>query len=128
MKLYLGKILIIDDEIDLSNLVRQYLIKSGYDAISFTSPILALEHFKTNPEIYSLIITDLRMPNMDGLTLAHKIRELSNNVKIFLITAFDISDIQNQNKYKSAKLTKVIQKPIKLSLLKNMINEIYESP
>lgn len=123
MNLHFGKILIIDDEFDLSNLVRQYLVKSGFDAISFTSPVLALEHFKSNPEIYRLVITDSRMPNMDGLTLANKIREVNYVIKIFLITAFDISDLDNQINYKNANFSKIIQKPIKLSLLKSMINE-----
>ena len=63
------------------------------------------------------------MPGMCGLEFAHKIRELDSSVKIFLITAFDIADIESKWAVGTAKIDKVIQKPIKLSMLKKTINQ-----
>ena len=116
-------ILIVDDEEELTTLYKEFVRTMGYDAVSFTNPLLALEHFKQRVDKYSLIITDLRMPGMCGLEFANKIRELDSDVKIFLITAFDIADIESKWAVGTAKIDKVIQKPIKLSMLKKTINQ-----
>ncbi|MDQ4073151.1 MAG: response regulator, partial [Thermoproteota archaeon] len=89
-------ILVVDDEIYLATLFREFLAKAGYNAVVFTNPLLALEHFKNNPNRYSIIITDLRMPGMSGLELAKKIRELNTPIKIFVVTAFDVSDLKSK--------------------------------
>ena len=117
-------ILIVDDEIELATLFKNYIEAMGLDAISFTNSLLAFEYFKDNPNKFSLVITDLRMPGICGLELAKNIRELNDLVNIFLITAFDISDLEGSEAYKSAKIDKVIQKPIKLSILKKLIEDV----
>jgi CheY-like chemotaxis protein len=116
-------ILIVDDEEELTTLYKEFVRTMGYDVVSFTNPLLALEHYKQRVDKYSLIITDLRMPGMCGLEFAHKIRELDSDVKIFLITAFDIADIESKWAVGTAKIDRVIQKPIKLSMLKKTINQ-----
>ncbi|MGD9534529.1 MAG: response regulator [Candidatus Nitrosocosmicus sp.] len=55
-------IMVVDDEEELATLSKTFLEKSGYESISFTDPLLALEHFSQNPDKISMIITDLRMP------------------------------------------------------------------
>ena len=117
-------ILIVDDEIELATLFKNYIEAMGLDAISFTNSLLALEYFKDNPNKFSLVITDLRMPGICGLELAKNIRELNDLVNIFLITAFDITDLEGSEAYQSAKIDKVIQKPIKLSILKKLIEGV----
>jgi DNA-binding response OmpR family regulator len=117
------QILLIDDESDLVLLLKQFLNKMGFDTISFTSPLLAFEHIKNNLNKYSLIITDLRMPGISGIELANKIRkEIRSSIKIFLMTAFDISDLKDQLDFQTANIENLIQKPIKLSTLEKMIN------
>jgi DNA-binding NtrC family response regulator len=117
-------ILIVDDEIELATLFKNYIEAMGLDAISFTNSLSAFEYFKDNPNKFSLVITDLRMPGICGLELAKNIRELNDLVNIFLITAFDISDLEGSEAYQSAKIDKVIQKPIKLSILKKLIEDV----
>jgi DNA-binding NtrC family response regulator len=116
-------ILIVDDEEELTTLYKEFVRTMGYDTVSFTNPRLALEHYKQRVDKYSLVITDLRMPGMCGLEFANKIRELNPSVKIFLITAFDIADIESKWAVGTAKIDKVIQKPIKLSMLKKTIDQ-----
>lgn len=115
--------LVIDDEQELANLYKEFIKGIGYEAVSFTNPILALEHYKQYLDKYSLILTDLRMPGMSGIELANKIRELNSEIEIFLTTAFDIEDIKNHKNYQQAKINKVLQKPIKLSTLKKFIEQ-----
>lgn len=115
-------VIVVDDETELSTLFKAFLRKEGYDAISFSDPVMALEYFKKTFDKHSLIITDMRMPGMSGIELAKKIREFNNKVKIFLITAFDISDIRNNLDYKVAMIDNIIQKPVHLSDLREMLN------
>ncbi len=56
---FIMSILVVDDEISLANLFREFLARAGYNAVTFTNPLLALEHFKNNPNRYSIVITDL---------------------------------------------------------------------
>jgi response regulator RpfG family c-di-GMP phosphodiesterase len=63
------------------------------------------------------------MPYMSGIELANSIREINSTVKIFLITAFDIDDIKDSKNYQDAKIDKIIQKPIKFSMSKKLIEE-----
>ena len=116
-------VLIVDDEEELATLYKEFVTTMGYDAVSFTNPLLALEHYKQRVDKYSLIITDLRMPGMGGLELASRIRELDSNVKIFLITAFDIANIESKWAVGTAKIDRVIQKPIRLPVLKKTIDQ-----
>jgi CheY-like chemotaxis protein len=120
-------ILVVDDEVDIGLLLKQFLHGLGINAVSFTSPLLAFEHLKNSHKNYSLIITDLRMPGMSGIDLSIKIRkEISSSIKIFLITAFDISDLKNHSNFKLANIENIIQKPIKLSHLKKIINQTFQ--
>lgn len=120
-------ILIVDDEEELATLFKNFLEARSMDAVSFTNPLLAFEYFKDNQQKFSLVITDLRMPGMCGLEFANKIRELNNSIKIFLITAFETADLESIETYQSAKIDRVIQKPIKLSILKNIIDETFSN-
>ena len=115
--------LVVDDEQELAHLYKEFIQKIGYDVVSFTNPVLALEHYKQCIDKYSLILTDLRMPGMSGIEFANKIRELNSKVKIFLTTAFDIADLKDYNDYQKAKINKILQKPIKFSTLKKFIEQ-----
>ena len=115
-------ILIVDDEIELATLFKNYIEAMGLDAISFTNSLLALEYFKDTFDKHSLIIADMRMPGMNGIELAKRIRQINSKIKIFLMTAFDISDLENNSDYKAARIDKLLQKPVHLSNLRKMIN------
>lgn len=117
-------IIIVEDEMELASLYKTYLNATGYNAISFVDPLLAFEYYTKNTKNIQLIITDLRMPSMSGIELACKIRKINKNVGIFLITAFMIEDlINNSREYKEAQIDLVLEKPMKLNLLKQHISE-----
>ena len=81
-------VMVVDDEEELANLFRTFLERSGFDSVSFTDPLSALDHFSQNHDKYSVVITDWKMPNLDGIQLAKKIRKYNTTVKILLITAY----------------------------------------
>ena len=116
-------IMVVDDEPSLSTLFNDFLTREGYDVVSFTNPLLALEHFKNNSNGFSLIITDLRMPGLNGIEFANKVREFNDQVKIFLTTAFDIQDIVDKPGYLNSNIEKVIQKPVRMHQLRAIIDQ-----
>jgi DNA-binding NtrC family response regulator len=116
-------ILVVDDEPSLASLFRQFLVKLGFDAISFTDPSLALEHFKQSYGKYSILLTDLRMPILSGIEMANEIRKTNSSVKIFLVTAFDDSAIVNREDYKTARIEQIVKKPVRLTTLKKILEK-----
>ncbi|MGD9533863.1 MAG: response regulator [Candidatus Nitrosocosmicus sp.] len=120
-------IMVVDDEEELASLFKTFLERSGYESISFTDPLLALEHFSKNHNKYHLVITDLRMPELNGIELANKIRGNSKTVKILLITAFVVDDVLQSDKFKQAQIVRTIQKPFSLKDLGPKISEILSS-
>ena len=116
-------IIVVDDEIELATLFKTFLNQQGFNTMSFVDPVLALEYFKETSDKHSLIITDLRMPSLNGLELAKEVRELNTNIKIFLMTAFETRDLENHADFKMARIDRLIQKPVRFSDLKEMINK-----
>ena len=120
--------MVVDDEVELANLFRSFLQNEGYNAISFVDPVLALGYFKQTSDKPSLIITDLRMPVICGIDLAKSIRALgAPDIKIFLMTAFDARYLETQSNYNEARVDKLLQKPVRFSELRTMINELWKT-
>ena len=116
-------IVVVDDEVELATLFKTFLENQGYDVVSFTDPVLALEYFKATEDKHSLIITDLRMPSICGIDLAKEIRQINSKVKILLMTAFEIQDLKDNEDFKKTRIDRLLQKPIRFCDLNQMINE-----
>jgi YesN/AraC family two-component response regulator len=86
----------------------------GIEVFGFTDPHLALEHFTTNQSRYEVIISDFRMPGMNGVELLKAIKMVNPRVKTVLISAFEIDDKLFQG---SSCVDKMLQKPIHVSQL-----------
>ena len=109
-------VMIVEDEWDIARLLSLYLARSGFDTISFTQPLLALDHFK-NIQRYCLILLDLSMDELNGVELSKEIRKYNSQVKILLITGYCKGDISHSIDFKEAKISDVIQKPVNLEKL-----------
>jgi len=119
-------IIVVDDELELASLFKAFLKNEGYDVISFTDPVIALEYYKETSDKHSLIITDLRMPGICGIDLAKKVREVDSKIKIFLMTAFESKDLEDREDFKNARIDQLIQKPVRFSDLRVMINDAWK--
>ncbi|HHW38495.1 MAG TPA: response regulator transcription factor [Bacillales bacterium] len=82
-----GIVLVVDDEADMRRLIRMYLEKEGYACVEAEDGQVALDLLKTHT--FDLIILDVMMPNVDGLTLCMKVRETSSVPIIFLTARGD---------------------------------------
>jgi two-component SAPR family response regulator len=105
-------IMVLDDDFDLSQLVKQILRKHHFKNIfAFTDPLMALEHFRINQKDYSLIISDIRMPTMNGFEFVREARKINPKVKIVLMTAFEINDKEFARALPKPKIDGLICKP-----------------
>ena len=110
-------VMIVEDEWDIARLLSLYLARSGFDTISFTQPLLALDHFKKYSKRYCLILLDLSMDELNGMELSNEIRKYNSQVKILLITGYCKGDISHSIDFKETKISDVIQKPVNLEKL-----------
>src|SRR5690348_11107141 len=111
----LPSVMVVDDEEELAHLFMALQKGSGFNTVSFTDPLLALNHFRSNPEQYSLILSDFRMPGMNGIEFAKRVRELNPKVRILLITAFYGTQNLVDTELKEANISKILKKPVKPS-------------
>ncbi|HJT85988.1 MAG TPA: response regulator [Nitrososphaeraceae archaeon] len=117
-------ILLLDDEPDIITLFQDSLESWGYQTISFTNPIDALNCIDTDDNISkcSLVITDYRMPQMNEIDCIKRIREKSDTtLKIMLITAFLKSGFTLQDNIDNLKINKIMEKPLSLPLLREEV-------
>ena len=82
------KLLLVDDEPDVTYTIKNILEDNGFKVDSFNDPILALNYYRVN--FYDLVILDIKMPKMDGFELYTKIREKDSKVKICFLTASEM--------------------------------------
>lgn len=116
-----GAIGVIDDEWDIVQLYRDAILASGFTVYAFTNPLIALEHFRANSKSYALIISDLRMPGVDGIGLIKKVKEINPDIRTLLITAFDVEDRVFHRYKKENLIDGILQKPI---TMKNLVTEV----
>jgi DNA-binding response OmpR family regulator len=113
--------LIIDDDEDINNLFKTYLEHDNYKIDAYTNPLNALYYFKKGR--YDLILLDLKMPQIDGITMFQALKKIDEEVSMCLITA-DLSYLE-QLKEKIPNIEKyVIHKPILLRNLRDKIHEL----
>jgi two-component SAPR family response regulator len=106
---------VVDDEADIVYLFRDVLSTiKGVRVFAFTDPLLALEHFQTNHRNYKCVITDFRMPSMNGVQFLDKVKEVNPEVKRIMISAFEIDDDLFND---SNSIDKFLPKPVTMSEL-----------
>lgn len=92
---------------------------------TFDDPEMAYKEFKENPEMFSLLITDMRMPNMNGYELINKVKAIKPKIKTILISAYDITqDEIKRNLNPNIRLDGLICKPIALEHLREIIIDV----
>ena len=111
----------VDDESDLAYLFRDALgTIEGVDVFAFTDPLMALEHFKFNYGNYRCVLTDYRMPSMNGVELLDKVREINPDVKRILVSAFEMNDDLFKDCHS---IDEFLSKPIILSELIKVVKQ-----
>ena len=117
------KILIVDDEPDITLTLGKGLEHGGYDVHVFNDPLVALSNFK--PDTYDLLLLDIKMPNMTGFELYRKLKEIDSKVKVCFITAFETYyEKFRQEFFPLEEIKGFIRKPIQIEDLIQITNQI----
>jgi two-component system response regulator ChvI len=118
------RILLVDDEPDVTYTLEIVLEDKGFMVDSYTDPTLALSNFK--PGLYDLLLLDIRMPKMNGFDLYQKMKEIDSNVKICFLTASELfyEKYRKISAYPRVDKEKFIQKPLRTEELIRRLNEI----
>ena len=117
---------IVDDETHIAKLFHEALLENidGISVFSFVDPIIAFQHFTKNHESYALVISDLRMPSLNGLELLKKVKTLNPKVRTILMSAYNFEEEELYQKYmKEAVINSTIEKPVTMNRLYQRVRD-----
>jgi len=116
----LGKaIAVIEDEIDVLNLYQEVLENEGYTVFAYNDPIEAVNNIQQMPEEFGLVISDYRMPLINGFEVCAKLIDLNHELKVVIISAFDLMEEDRNPKFIFT------NKPITITKLISVVNESF---
>ena len=111
------KILLAEDDNDMRRFLVKALQNAGYDVVSFDNGLSAYHRLREEP--FELLLTDIVMPEMDGIELARRATELDPDIKVMFITGFAAVALNPDNK--APRDAKILSKPFHL---KDLVNEV----
>jgi len=117
---------IVDDDIYIAQLFHQALSENidGISVFSFTDPVKAFEHFTENKENYTLVISDLRMPGLNGLELLKKVKTSNPKVRTILMSAYNFEEEELYQQYmKEGVINSTIEKPVTMNILYQRVTD-----
>ena len=111
------KILLAEDDHDMRRFLGKALHNAGYDVPSFDNGLSAYHRLREEP--FELLLTDIVMPEMDGIELARRATELDPDIKVMFITGFAAVALNPDNN--APPQAKILSKPFHL---KDLVNEV----
>ena len=118
------RILFVDDEEPLVFMAHQILERLGYQVTTRTSSVEALEAFRTKPDAFDLVITDMTMPNMTGVELTSRLKEIRADIPIIICTGF--SEVMDKNRAKALGIRAYVMKPIVKEAIARTIRKVID--
>jgi two-component system response regulator HydG len=118
------RILVVDDEFEMAAVIAEELGDRGYSALAVRSGGLAIEWLRRQP--FDALVTDLRMPGVDGLTLLRASRELDPSRPVIVMTGHSAIDSALESAYQGA--FHYITKPFRLAHLVELIERALHVP
>ena len=113
----MAKIILAEDDNDMRRFLVKALQNAGYDVISFDNGLSAYQRLREEP--FELLLTDIVMPEMDGIELARRASELDPDIKIMFITGFAAVALNSDSA--TPKNAKVLSKPVHL---RELVSEV----
>jgi CheY-like chemotaxis protein len=118
-------ILFVDDEISLVEMVGEMLERLGYHVETAMTPGNALELFNSNPGHFDLVITDMTMPQMTGVKLSEKLKDIRSDIPIIISTGH--STLVDEEKVKELGLAAYVMKPINIQNIASIIRKVLDN-
>lgn len=118
-------VMVVDDEPDIIIATRMGLEDAGYNVHSFNDPIMAIQHIEQGCRDCEVLVSDIRMPQMDGFDLASRLKELRPKMKVIMMTAFEVNIPKYESVFHSStSIDNVVKKPFATSKLVERIKEV----
>jgi DNA-binding NtrC family response regulator len=114
------RVLIIDDDDLVRTLLFDFLNTRGYEVTVASSGIEGLEKLKHS--LFDIVITDLKMPEMDGLTLTKKIKEMKREIEIIVVTGYGTTDAEVEAMQSG--VSGFLRKPFRLEDILGMLEKV----
>lgn len=120
---------VVDDDLNTTELFHVALSENidGISVVSFNDPVIALEHFAANKDAYILVISDLRMPGLNGLELLKKVKSSNPKVRTILMSAYNFDEDLLFLKYmEEGIIDSSIDKPVTINILCQRVKDELE--
>jgi CheY-like chemotaxis protein len=115
--------MVVDDEKDVLIIIAKRLEQEGYEVHSFSDPIKAIQHIESDGCMEcDVLISDVRMPQINGFQLVRRIRELRPDMKIIMMTAFEVNKNEFEAVFPSTPVDHMLRKPFAPSKLVAILN------
>ena len=121
---------VVDDDLNTTELFHVALSENidGISVVSFNDPVIALEHFAANKDAYVLVISDLRMPGLNGLELLKKVKSSNPKVRTILMSAYNFDEDLLFLKYmEEGIIDSSIDKPVTINRLCQRVRDELEN-
>ena len=121
---------VVDDDLNTTELFHIALSENidGISVVSFNDPVIALEHFAANKDAYVLVISDLRMPGLNGLELLKKVKSSNPKVRTILMSAYNFDEDLLFLKYmEEGIIDSSIDKPVTINRLCQRVRDELEN-
>jgi response regulator RpfG family c-di-GMP phosphodiesterase len=115
---------LVDDEIDITLVMRKGLEQDGYIVHDYNDPIKAWDYFKENGRNCTVVLSDVRMPGMNGFEFCRRVKELRPEAPVLLISAFEINQSEFSKVMPHTTVDAFVQKPVTMRKLKEVIDKI----
>jgi two-component system, cell cycle response regulator CpdR len=115
----MSKILLAEDDTDMRRFLVKALQNAGHEVISYDNGLSAYQRLREEP--FELLLTDIVMPEMDGIELARRAAELDPDIKIMFITGFAAVALNSDSK--APRNAKVLSKPVHL---RELVSEVHK--
>lgn len=114
--------MVVDNDPDILTIIKKSVESDvKIDVYGFTNPVAAAQQCATNSQDYDAVISDIRMPKMNGFEFARQILQINPSTKVFLITAFEVNMKEFSIVFPYLKFRGIISKPFMPSELKKLI-------
>ena len=118
-------ILVLDDEVALAAMIQKYLRRLHYQVTTSNHPVEAIRLFRENPARFQLVITDLTMPEMNGLEVARQLRALRPELPVILVSGLGLT--VEDERLRAAGICERLDKPVSLEALAEMVERVLTS-
>jgi CheY-like chemotaxis protein len=119
--------MLVDDEPDLLTLTKKFLEREAYQVHAFSSPETAIQHLEQGCATCTIVVSDIKMPGMSGFELVRRLKEISPETRVVLMSSFVIHKDEFEKVLPSLDIDKFVLKPFTKAEIVKAIKSVAHS-